>query len=104
MEMAQKESKIESNLIRIENNWENENIEFIEYKDTKLLGNLDDMIDILEQNSMELMSMLAQRHVEFFKDRVLKWQRILRTVDSVIEIWLKVQKNWKRLETIFLAS
>lgn len=53
---------------------------------------------------MDLMSMLAQRHVEFFKDRVLKWQKILRTVDSVIEIWLKVQKNWKRLETIFLAS
>ena len=53
---------------------------------------------------MDLMSMLAQRHVEFFKDRVLKWQRVLRTVDSVIEIWLKVQKNWKRLETIFLAS
>ena len=90
--------------MKIENNWENESLEFVDYKDTKLLGNLDDMIEVLEQNSMDLMGMLAQRHVEFFKERVLKWQKILRTVDSVIEIWLKVQKNWKRLETIFLAS
>ena len=44
VETAQKESKIEINLMKIENNWENESLEFVDYKDTKLLGNLDDMI------------------------------------------------------------
>lgn len=33
-----------------------------------------------------------------------KWLNTLRKVDSVISVWIKVQRNWKRLESIFLAS
>ena len=28
----------------------------------------------------------------------------MKKVDAVIQIWVKVQKNWQRLEPIFLAS
>ena len=50
------------------------------------------------------MTMLAQKEVEEFKENVSKWQKTLKTVDSVVEIWVKVQKNWSRLNPIFLAS
>jgi dynein heavy chain len=53
---------------------------------------------------MELMGMMAQKEVEEFKENVMKWQRTLKTVDTVIAIWTKVQKNWQRLEPIFLGS
>jgi hypothetical protein len=43
---------------------------------------------------MDLQGMLASKYVEEFKETVLKWQKTLKTVDSVIQIWLKVQKNW----------
>jgi len=42
--------------------------------------------------------------VEEFKENVTKWQRTLKSVDTVIAIWTKVQKNWQRLEPIFLGS
>lgn len=48
--------------------------------------------------------MMSSKDVEEFKEQVLEWQKKLKTVDSVIQIWLKVQKNWYRLEPIFLAS
>jgi dynein heavy chain, axonemal len=104
VDLAQKEAKIESNLNTIEAFWTNEEFGFNEYKEAKLLSPLDDMIDILELHSMELMGMITQRYVEFFKERVIKWQKALRNVENVIEIWMKVQKNWQRLETIFLCT
>jgi len=48
--------------------------------------------------------MLSSKDVEEFKEKVLHWQKTLKTVDSVIQIWVKVQRNWQRLEPIFLAS
>jgi len=53
---------------------------------------------------MELMGMMSSKDVEEFKERVMHWQKTLKTVDSVIQIWVKVQRNWQRLEPIFLAS
>lgn len=34
----------------------------------------------------------------------MKWQKTLKTVDAVIQLWVKVQKNWQRLAPIFLES
>ena len=48
--------------------------------------------------------MLASKDSEEFKEQLTKWQKILKTVDGVIQIWIKVQRNWMRLEPIFLAS
>jgi len=53
---------------------------------------------------MELMGMMSSKDVEEFKERVMHWQKTLKTVDQVIQIWVKVQRNWQRLEPIFLAS
>jgi dynein heavy chain len=101
---AQKESKIENNLVKIEKIWEDQKFEFKEYKDTSILGALDETVEFVETNSMELMGMLSSKDVEEFKEKVLRWQKTLKTVDSVIQIWVKVQRNWMRLEPIFLAS
>jgi len=48
--------------------------------------------------------MLSSKDVAEFEEKVKHWQKSLKTVDSVIQIWVKVQKNWQRLEPIFLAS
>ena len=47
---------------------------------------------------------MSSKDVEEFKERVMHWQKTLKTVDSVIQIWVKVQRNWQRFEPIFLAS
>lgn len=50
------------------------------------------------------MTMMAQKEVEEFKEQGTKWQKILKAVDNVITIWTKVQRNWQRLEPIFVGS
>jgi dynein heavy chain len=87
---AQKESKIENNVIKIEKIWEDQKFDFKEYKDTSILGALDEIVEFVETNSMELMGMLSSKDVEEFKEKVLHWQKTLKTVDSVIQIWVKV--------------
>jgi dynein heavy chain, axonemal len=68
------------------------------------MGPLDETIEFVETHSMELQTMLSSKDVEEFKERVTKWQINMKKVDQMLTIWVKVQKNWERLETIFLAS
>lgn len=104
VDSANKEAKIETKLNTIESIWEVQKLEFLEYKDTFVIGALDETIEFVETHAMELMGMLTQKDVEEFKERVLKWQKALKAVDAILTIWMKVQRNWQRLETIFLAS
>lgn len=104
VEGAQKESKIESKVGVISKTWDDLKFTFVEKGDTYELGTLDTIIELVETQSMDLMTMLAQKEVEEFKENVSKWQKTLKTVDAVVEIWVKVQKNWSRLNPIFLAS
>ena len=104
VEGAQKENKIENNINKIARTWDDQNFEFKEYKDTFILGSMDEIVEFVETQSMELMGMQAQKEVEEFKENVTKWQRTLKSVYTVIAIWTKVQKNWQRLEPIFLGS
>jgi len=63
------------------------------------------MMELLDQHSMDLMGMKSQgKYVEFFINNVEEWREKLGKVDSVVNEWLKVQKNWKMLVNIFLAS
>jgi dynein heavy chain len=101
---AQKESKIESKVNVISRTWDDLAFTFEEVGDTYQLGALETIIELVETQSMDLMTMLAQKEVEEFKENVSKWQKTLKTVDAVVEIWVKVQKNWSRLNPIFLAS
>jgi dynein heavy chain len=104
VEGAQKESKIEGKLNKIQECWDFQVFEFKEYKEVPILGALDEIVEFGEQHAMELMGMLSSKDVDEFKDRVLHWQKTLKTVEAVITIWTKVQRAWQRLEPIFLAS
>jgi len=62
-------------------------------------------MELLEQNTMDLMGMRAQgKYVEFFLKTVDDWKDKLGRVDSVVNEWLKVQKNWRVLVNIFMDS
>lgn len=104
VDSANKEARIETNLNKIKATWEGQILNFTEYKGCYIIGALDETIEFVDDHSMQLMGMMSQKDVEEFKETVLEWQRKLKTVDTVLGIWIKVQKNWQRLETIFLAS
>jgi hypothetical protein len=58
------------------------------------MGALDETVENVDLHSMELMGMMSSKDVEEFKEKVMYWQKNLKTVDQVITIWLKVQKQW----------
>ena len=65
--------------------------EFTEYKETKTFASLDNMMEQLDQHSLDLMGMKSQgKYVEFFYDRVEDWREKLGRVDVVVNEWLKV--------------
>jgi dynein heavy chain len=65
---------------------------------------MDEIIENVETQSMELMGMMSSKDVEEFKEKVMYWQKNLKTVDQVIAIWIDVQRNWQRLQPIFCDS
>ena len=65
----------------------------------------DELIEALEEHQLELQGMIGMgKFVEYFKDRVLRWQAALGTVETVLKEWTSVTKSWASLEAIFLAS
>jgi len=78
--------------------------EFKDYGETFILGEMGEITEFVDSHAVDLMGMMSSKDVEEFKDKVLLWQKNMKTVDSVIVIWLKVQRQWMRLEPIFLAS
>lgn len=105
VDIAQKESKIDKKLKIIEQNWAKQLFVFDNYKENYIFGALDDMMEILDANSLDLMGMKAQgKYVEFFIDIVENWREKLGRVDVVVNEWLKVQKNWRILVNIFVGS
>ena len=56
---------------------------FKEYKDTKILdiGGLEEIVENVDLQSMDLMTMNASKDSEEFKDELQKWQKTLKTID-----------------------
>jgi dynein heavy chain len=106
VDKAQKEAKIEKILKNIESDWNGQVFEFEELKDaTKIFKGMDDMLELLDTNTMDLLGMTSQgKYVEFFRAKVDDWRGKLRSVGEVVTVWMKMQKNWKRLVNIFLNS
>ena len=91
---SQREATIEKKLTAIENAWAKTELTFETHKDCPIILPLDETIEMLETHSMELMSMQsAGKSVEYFRDRLTHWLSSLKTVESVLGVWIKVQRN-----------
>jgi dynein heavy chain len=101
-----KEAKIELKLNNIQKTWETNSFQFVEYKEVPILNlaSLDEIVENVDIHLLELAGMLSSKDVEEFKEKVTVWKNNLTSVDSVITIWLKVQKQWQRLQPIFMDS
>lgn len=47
---------------------------------------------------------MQSKYVEYFIEQVSSWQKRLNLADSVIYIWMEVQRTWSHLESIFIGS
>ncbi|KAL3657725.1 hypothetical protein V7S43_017298 [Phytophthora oleae] len=44
------------------------------------------------------------KFVVYFKDKVFEWQLRLGNVDTILKLWVTLQRQWCSLESIFLSS
>lgn len=93
VEGAQKEAGIEKKLNMIIDTWDESTVlTFKDYKDTKIIDTaaLEEIVENVDLQSMDLMTMNASKDSEEFKDQLLKWQKTLKTIDQVLVLWVKV--------------
>jgi dynein heavy chain, axonemal len=102
---AKKEQELESKMKSIEEEWNEQVLNFINHKEygeicldkeytERLLGQLEDAQEILA-------SMLMSKHIGPLRSEVSTWSDKLKTVNEVLELWLEVQSLWLNIESIF---
>ena len=87
VETAMKELKIERKLKEIEGVWGAMVLEYVPHKDTDMFVSRpsEEVVEGMEAHQMELQGIYGMRKfMEYFKDRVIHWQLLLRTVDDTL--------------------
>nr|XP_039267660.1 dynein heavy chain 10, axonemal-like [Styela clava] len=106
---AAKELSIEKGLKEVVDTWESMKFSVLKYvKGTSdrgfVLGAIDDVLQILDDNSMNLQSMSASRFVGPFLNSVQQWEKGLSLIAEVCDVWMVVQRKWMYLESIFIGG
>ncbi|XP_058981464.1 dynein axonemal heavy chain 10-like [Musca domestica] len=68
------------------------------------LGAVDEIVQVLEDNSVNLQSMGASQFIGPFLETVNRWERNLALISEIIDEWLIVQRKWLYLEGIFIGG
>ncbi|XP_058249288.1 dynein axonemal heavy chain 11 [Hemibagrus wyckioides] len=103
---AVKEMVIEKALSEISQTWSLMEFTYEEHfrTSTPVLKCDDELIESLEDHQVQLQAMLQTKQVEFFQKEVLVLQGQLTQADTVLLVWLEVQRTWAYLESIFMGS
>lgn len=106
VDKASKELIIEKSLTKVESTWEKLSFVFGYDEELKcpILGSVEEIVEVLQDNQVQLQNMSTMKYVEFFIDSLTKWQIALSTIDSIITEWVGVQKKWQNLYPIFMMS
>ncbi|KAH1015210.1 dynein axonemal heavy chain 10 [Dendroctonus ponderosae] len=106
---AIKELAIERGVTEIAETWKA--ISFVVIKHMKgsedrgfIIGPTEDIMQVLDDNSMNLQSMAGSQFVGPFLPQVQKWEKTLANIGEVIDEWLAVQRKWLYLEGIFVGG
>ena len=75
---------------------------FMSYHSFHLFTNISIIISFHKQ--VQLQNLMTSKYIAHFLEEVSGWQKKLSTADSVLSIWLEVQRTWSHLESIFIGS
>ena len=69
-----------------------------------VLGSVDEIMLVLEDNAMNLQSMATSQFIGPFLGAVQKLEKSLAVIAEVIEVWIQTQRKWMYLEGIFVGG
>ena len=101
-----KEGSMEKVLRELDRTWTSMEFEYDKHPRTEvpLVKASEELIETLEDNQVQLQNMMSSKYIAHFLEEVSEWTKKLSTADSVIQIFVGVQKTWSYLESIFIGS
>ncbi|TMW64716.1 hypothetical protein Poli38472_011596 [Pythium oligandrum] len=104
---ASGEAQIEASLLKIKQGWDQMQFTCLSHRDQKdvfILGSLEEILTLLEDNQVTLQTMMGSRYILGVKDEVDRWNKRLSTLSETLDEWIQCQRSWMYLETIFCAE
>jgi len=102
--VASGEYALEITLDKIKHGWAEMNFTIISHRESKdvfILGAVDEVVTLLEDNQVTLQTMIASRFIVGIRDDVEVWEKKLATLSECMDEWLQCQRSWMYLECIF---
>ena len=75
---AEGEAALEANMTKVENIWNEMAFIIVPYRDSKerfIMGDLEDLMTQLEDDQMQVSSMMGSKFVTIIRDKVEKWEK-----------------------------
>uniref|UniRef100_H2ZKB5 AAA+ ATPase domain-containing protein n=1 Tax=Ciona savignyi TaxID=51511 RepID=H2ZKB5_CIOSA len=107
VDKAVKEMGMEKTLRELDVTWAAMDFEYEHHQRTQspLIKSNEELVETLEDNQVQLQNLMTSKYIAHFLEEVV-WVGVqkLSTADSVLTIWLEVQRTWSHLESIFIGS
>ncbi|KAG8225246.1 hypothetical protein J437_LFUL008783, partial [Ladona fulva] len=106
---AVKELGIEKGLMKICEVWNSLEFQLLKHEKAEfdrgyILGGIDEINPVLEDDSMALQSMASSQFVGHFLNTVQKWEKNLKLISETLYHWCVTQAKWLYLEGVFIGG
>jgi dynein heavy chain len=104
---ASGEAQLEESLAIVEKGWTDMEFIVLNYREQEtvfILGTLEEINMLLEDNQVTLQTMMGSRFIMGVQEEVEVWEKKLALLAETLDEWIACQRNWMYLETIFSAE
>ncbi|KAL3689708.1 hypothetical protein R1sor_016017 [Riccia sorocarpa] len=100
---ASKEYSFEKTLEKMLKDWDGVKFNVVPYKDsgTFVVGGIDDIQTILDDQVVKILSMCASPYVKHFEKEATSWKKIVLNLQALVDNWVECQATWQYLSPIF---
>ncbi|XP_074539499.1 dynein axonemal heavy chain 11 isoform X2 [Halichoeres trimaculatus] len=103
VDKAVKELAIEKVMAQMSQTWQSMELLYENHYQTSvpLLKCDEELLETLEDHQVQLQGIFQSKHVDHFLQQVVILQKQLTVADSVLTVWMEVQRTWVYLQSIF---
>ncbi|KAG2381746.1 hypothetical protein C9374_006130 [Naegleria lovaniensis] len=103
-EQASNEASLEEQLKKVKENWFKAEFPIVSHKDMTIIGSVEDIMALLEDDRIVLSTILSSRYVAAIKDQVEELYNDLNLIYATIQEIIYCQRKWMYLENVFVSA